>query len=72
MVFLEQDSYIHTFLRRMSDTKTSLNINLSSWDTLYTVYMVDIYSTGPYVHEWHSHTLYRVRFSHLTLRKYAV
>jgi len=56
----------------MSDTVTSQNIDLSSWDTLYNVYTVDIYSTGPYVHYWYSHTLYRMRFSSLTLRKCTV
>jgi hypothetical protein len=28
--------YIYTFLLRMTDTVTSQNIDLSSWDTLYT------------------------------------
>jgi hypothetical protein len=27
--------YIYTFLLRMTDTVTSKNIDLSSWDTLY-------------------------------------
>jgi hypothetical protein len=29
--------YIYTFLRRMTDTMTSQNIDLSSWDTLYSL-----------------------------------
>jgi len=28
--------FIYTFLLRMTDTMTSQNIDLSSWDTLYT------------------------------------
>jgi hypothetical protein len=30
-----QPSYIYIFLLRMTDTMTSLNIDLSSWDILY-------------------------------------
>jgi hypothetical protein len=29
--------YIYTFLLRMTDTTTSQNIDVSCWDTLYTV-----------------------------------
>jgi hypothetical protein len=29
--------YIHTFLFKMTDTMTSQNVDLSSWNTLYSV-----------------------------------
>jgi len=32
---------------------------------IYTVYTVHVYCTGPYILQWHSHTLYRMRFSML-------
>jgi hypothetical protein len=31
--------YVYTFLRRMTNTITSHNIDISSWDTLYNVYI---------------------------------
>jgi hypothetical protein len=33
--------YIHTFLLRMTDTVTSQNSDLSSWDTLYSCALLD-------------------------------
>jgi hypothetical protein len=34
--------YIHTFLLTMTDTMASQNIDISSWDTLYSLYTASV------------------------------